>query len=339
MVSWPSIQESQIVNFKSPMSPCGILNVNKPPGMTSRQAVNVLERMTRPAKAGHAGTLDPLATGVLVVCVGAATRLIAYVQRMPKRYTGTFLLGRQSPTEDTEGEVTELSGPPIPTWEQLVATAARFVGRIDQRPPVFSALKVAGRPAYALARQGRQPELAPRPVDIHGIEIVAYEYPKLVLDVRCGSGTYIRSLGRDLAESLGTGAVMSALVRTRIGGFSLDEAVDPRELNRGTWVQFLHSPLRAVEYLPHVQLSSDEVRRIRTGLTIDWKGDGGGATTLEGPLAGSSPPTASFKKDRGGKNADLAEIVALDPAGEFVGILTPGVTGQLCTLRNMPVDS
>lgn len=216
------------------MSPCGLLNLNKPAEMSSRQAVNLVERLTRPVRAGHAGTLDPLATGVLVVCVGAATRLIGYVQRMRKQYRGTFLLGRHSPTEDIEGEVTELPDAPHPTREQIVAAAAGFVGRIEQRPPAFSAIKVAGRRAYELARQGRQPELAARPVVIHAIEIAAYKYPELVLDVTCGSGTYIRLLGRDLAESLGTSAVMSALVRTSIGGFVLADAVDPRQLKPDT---------------------------------------------------------------------------------------------------------
>jgi tRNA pseudouridine55 synthase len=197
----------------------------------------------------------------------------------------------------------------------VVAAAARFVGRIDQRPPVFSALKVAGRRAYQLARQGRQPQLAARPVEIHAIEVAAYQYPELILDVTCGSGTYIRSLGRDLAESLGTCAVMSALVRTSIGRFSLEDAVDPRELHQDDWLRFLQPPLLAVEYLPRVQLSTDEVRRIRNGLTLDGKGEGGGW------------------------RAEGQEIVALGPAGELVGILTPGAGGQLCTLRNMPVDS
>jgi tRNA pseudouridine55 synthase len=292
---------------------CGILNIHKPAEMTSRQAVNCVQRLTRPAKAGHAGTLDPLATGVLVVCVGAATRLIGYVQRMSKQYTGTFLLGRQSPTEDIEGDVTELPDAPIPTLEQIVTVAARFVGRIEQRPPAFSALKIAGRPAYKLARKGQQPQLAARPVDIDCIEVVAYQYPELVLEVRCGSGTYIRSLGRDLAESLGTAAVMSALVRSSIGCFSLDEAVDPHALNADNLPQLLQSPLRAVEYLPRVHLSADEVTRLRHGLTVERKCNVG--------------------------MAEGSEIVALDPAGELVGILTFRAAGQLVTLRNMPMYS
>jgi tRNA pseudouridine55 synthase len=237
------------------------------------------------------------------------------VQRMSKRYTGTFLLGRQSPTEDVEGDVTELPDAPIPTREQIAAAAAHFVGRIQQRPPAYSALKVAGRPAYKLARQGKQPQLAARPVEIHRIDIVAYQYPELVLDVQCGSGTYIRSLGRDLAESLGTAAVMSALVRSSVGSFSLDDAVDPRRLNADNLPQFLQPPLRAVEYLLRVQLSAEEVLNLRHGLTILSRWDHEGQTT------------------------QAQEIVAVDPAGNLVGILVPGAAGRLRTLRNMPTNA
>ncbi len=132
------------------MTCCGVVNLHKPTGITSRGAVDAVKRLVRPAKCGHAGTLDPLASGVLVVCVGKATRLIEYVQQMPKQYRGTFLLGRTSPTEDLEGEVTELVDAPVPSRLAIAEACARFVGTIEQRPPVFSALKIKGRPAYAL---------------------------------------------------------------------------------------------------------------------------------------------------------------------------------------------
>ncbi len=294
------------------MPPSGLLNLNKPTGMTSRRAVDLVQSLVRPAKVGHAGTLDPLATGVLVVCVGAVTRLIEYVQRMPKRYRATFLLGRQSPTEDIEGDVTELPDAPIPTRDDLAAAAGRLVGRIAQRPPAFSALKVDGRRAYKLAREGRPPQHAPRWVEIFAAEIKSYKYPELVMEVECGSGTYIRSFGRDLTESMGTVAVMSALVRTAIGGFRVEDAVDPRELNADAWTQWLQPPLRAVEQLPRVQLSAEQVRRIRNGLTIEAKAEGG----------------------RG--KGEGVEIAALDPAGRLVAILTEGAAGQLRVLRNLP---
>lgn len=288
---------------------CGLLNLNKPAGITSRHAVDIVQRLTRPAKAGHAGTLDPLATGVLVVCVGYATRLIEYIQRMPKQYVGTFLLGRQSPTEDTEGDVTELPDAPIPTRAEIEAAAQRFVGQIEQRPPAFSALKIQGRPSYKLARQGKPVELAPRPVQIHRIEVKEYQYPELVLEIDCGSGTYVRSLGRDLTESLGTAAVMSALVRTSIGCFRLEDAIDPRELHRDNWQAFVQPSVRAVEYLPQVQLSTVDAARIRNGLIIDLT-------------------------DEASK-----ELVAIDPTGQLVGILGPSGSGQWRTSRNMPTGT
>ncbi len=209
----------------------GILNIDKLAGLTSRRVVDRVQSIVHPAKVGHAGTLDPLATGVLVLCVGSATRLIEYVQRMPKRYKGTFLLGRHSETEDVEGEVEVLNSPPIPTREEIERVLPEFTGAIQQRPPAFSALKIAGKRAYALARAGKQVELEPRPVQIDSLKIVSYEYPELVIDVRCGSGTYLRSLGRDLAERLGTAAVMSVLERTEIGKFHVEDSTSLKYLH------------------------------------------------------------------------------------------------------------
>ena len=243
----------------------GLVNLNKPGGMTSRQAINRVGRLVRPAKVGHAGTLDPLATGVLIVGVGSATRLIQYVQRFPKSYLGTFLLGRQSPTEDVTGEVVEMASPPLPTLAELQSAAAALTGVIRQRPPAYSALKVQGRRAYDLARRGEVPELEAREIDVHRLQIVRYQYPELVLSIACSSGTYVRSLGRDLAEAVGTAAVMSALVRTAIGSFRLEEAVAPEQLTPENVAQYLIAPLRALDGLPWVELSPPEVALVRNG--------------------------------------------------------------------------
>jgi tRNA pseudouridine55 synthase len=243
----------------------GLVNLNKPGGTTSRQAINYVGRLVRPAKVGHAGTLDPLATGVLIVGVGSATRLIQYVQRFPKSYRGTFLLGRQSPTEDVTGEVVELERPPMPSLAELQKAAAGLVGTIRQRPPAYSALKVQGRRAYDLARRGLEPELQPREINVYRLEIVRYEYPELVLSLDCSSGTYVRSLGRDLAEAVGTAAVMSALVRTAIGSFRLEDAASLEQLTPANVAQILLSPLRALDGLPRVELSVAEVTLIRNG--------------------------------------------------------------------------
>jgi tRNA pseudouridine55 synthase len=278
----------------------GILNLNKPRGITSRGALDLVKRLVRPAKCGHAGTLDPLASGVLVVCVGKATRLIDFVQQMPKQYRATFTFGCTSPTEDLEGEVTELVDAPTPSRSAVDEACARFVGTIEQRPPMFSALKVKGRPAYALARKGRTVELAARPVMIHRLAVESYEYPELVLDIECSAGTYVRSLGRDIAESLGTGAVMSALVRTAVGPFAIERGVSPRELTRDNLHEHLRPATAAVELLPRVTLSAEQVTELEYGRSIGATSDRTGSLT-----------------------------VALDPAGEMVALLEADAEGRL----------
>jgi len=285
--------------------PSGLLNLDKPAGITSRDAVDVVQRLARPAKVGHAGTLDPLATGVLVMCVGSATRLIEYVQRMPKRYVGTFLLGRSSATEDIDGPVSLLADPPIPAADQIEAAARNFVGRLLQRPPAFSALKVAGQRAYDLARRGEAVELKPRPVEVYSLTVASYEYPELVLEIECGGGTYVRSLGRDLADSLGSAAVMSALVRTAIGPWTLDTAVDPRTLTAANWQARLDPPRKALAALPAGELTAAEVSRVRQGLFI--------------PIAAP---------------AEIREIAAIDQSGRLVAILVPRSPGQWGAAKN-----
>lgn len=254
----------------------GLLVLNKPSGVTSRRVVDQVQRLVRPAKVGHAGTLDPLASGVLVVGLGQATRLMEYVQELPKQYKGTFLLGRSSTTEDIEGEVTLLADAVQPAREDIERAADSLRGPIEQRPPAFSALKVGGRRAYDLARQGQAPELAPRGVRIERLVVTRYEYPELDLDVECSSGTYVRSLGRDLAERAGSAAVMSALVRTAIGAFRLEESVDPDQLTRDNLTGHLRDPILAVRGLmPEVALSDMDVERVGRGLPVSLDEDCG----------------------------------------------------------------
>ena len=246
----------------------GLLNINKPSGITSRRVVDYVQRLTRPDKAGHAGTLDPLATGVLVVCVGPATRLVEYIQRMPKSYRGRFLLGQQSPTDDIEGEVTQICNPPVPSQRAMEQEVARWIGTIKQRPPIFSALKVKGRRSYDLARTGRAVRLSLREVTIHAMRVVEYVYPELVLDICCSSGTYVRAVGRDLAESLGTRAVMSSLTRTAIGGFHLEDACELDSLSPASLGGRLLPALRAVEGMPMISLTPAEATEICNGRQI-----------------------------------------------------------------------
>jgi tRNA pseudouridine55 synthase len=236
--------------------------------MSSRRAVDVVKRMVRPAKCGHAGTLDPLATGVLVVCIGAATRLIPYVQQQRKRYRATFLLGHTSPTDDIEGEVARLEIAAQPERDQIAALLPQFTGTIQQRPPAYSAVKIAGRRAYALARRGERIELDAKPVEVYGLRILRYAFPELELEVECGSGTYIRALGRDLGTALGTGAVMSALVRTVVGRFAIEDAVSPEQITVESLTRHMLPPQSAVAHLPRTRLTGAELREIRHGLPI-----------------------------------------------------------------------
>lgn len=289
----------------------GILNVNKLPGVSSRKVVDSVERHVRPTKCGHAGTLDPLASGVLVICVGPATRLVPYVQRMPKRYRATFLLGRTSPSDDMECDATPIEGAPEPTLAQINAVLPQFLGTIAQRPPAYSAVKVAGRRAYELARRGNAVELAPRAVIIHRLEVRRFVYPELELEIECGSGTYVRSLGRDLAATLGTAAVMSALERTAIGEFRVGNAVRLDELNIDNLVQYLLPPLTAVSGIPRITLNESQLKEIGHGRPI------------EKPVA-TVPSEPKIE----------VEWAAVDGAGRLIAILYEKRPGQLWPALN-----
>jgi tRNA pseudouridine55 synthase len=246
----------------------GILNIDKPAGITSRRAVDHVARFVRPEKAGHAGTLDPLATGVLVVCVGKATRLIELVQEQPKSYHATFLLGRQSDTDDVTGTVTEVPVACEITREEIASRLPTFVGCIEQVPPSFSAVHVDGRRAYERARAGQSVELAPRTVEVFRLEITRFAYPELELDIDCGSGTYVRSIGRDLGRLLGCGAVMSALARTRVGPYRIESAIALDQLTHETLDGSLLDPTTAIAELPQRVAAAEEITLLRAGRAI-----------------------------------------------------------------------
>ena len=213
------------------MTPSGLLVIDKPIGRTSMDVCRVVRARLRAGgapkrvKVGHGGTLDPLATGVLVILVGTATKLCERVMGGEKRYTARVDLSAFSATDDREGEPEEVDVPEPPTRGDVERACAHFVGEIMQTPPVYSAMKVGGRRAYRLARAGETPELEPRPVVIHACDLVAYGWPIAEIDVRCGRGTYIRSLARDLGRTLGTGGMLDALRRTGVAPFGIDRAV------------------------------------------------------------------------------------------------------------------
>ncbi|MFO0810259.1 MAG: tRNA pseudouridine(55) synthase TruB [Gemmataceae bacterium] len=243
----------------------GLLVLDKPLGMTSRDVVNRAQRwFPRGTRIGHTGTLDPLATGVLVLTVGHATRLTEYVQDMGKTYVADVELGATSATDDAEGPVTPVAVAVPPGRDAVNEALATFVGTIEQVPSAFSAVKVAGRRAYDLARQGSAVELAPRTVRIDGIDVLAYDYPHLRLEVRCGKGTYIRSLARDLGERLGCGGYLTGLRRTRVGQFAPEQGIPLDAVDVGN----LRPLVEAVAALPQIGVSSVDAARLRHGQRI-----------------------------------------------------------------------
>jgi tRNA pseudouridine55 synthase len=247
----------------------GLLNIFKPAGWSSRDVVNRVERIVKPAKAGHAGTLDPLAEGVLVIGVGAATRLVSAVQEQSKEYHGTFQLGCRSDTDDSTGEVVSVEASPIPALTDIQTIIPQYMGTIWQTPPQYSAVHVAGQRAYALARKGETVEIAPRQVQVSRLEIVAYTWPKLELLIECGSGTYIRSIGRDMGEQLGCGAIMSALIRTKIGPFQAVEAIAIADLSKDNMSQHLLPAAGAVKHWPQYVATDAELWDLTHGRMIE----------------------------------------------------------------------
>lgn len=212
----------------------GIVNLDKPAGLSSAQVLNRIKRLLpRGVKLGHAGTLDPFATGVLLVLVGKATRRCEQLMGQPKTYETTIRLGATTPTDDLTSEARAWSGAREVARKRVEEAVAAFVGEIGQRPPAFCAMKVGGRPAYKLARQGKSVPLEERLVRVYRIDLLRYEWPEVVLRIECGRGTYIRSIARDLGEALHVGGYLTALRRTRIGAYDVESAVTLEELVQG----------------------------------------------------------------------------------------------------------
>ena len=249
----------------------GLLVIDKPSGMTSRDAVNRVERwFPRKTKIGHTGTLDPLATGVLVVCVGAATRLADYVQAMGKSYASRFRLGATSTTDDADGAIAETPNATAPTREAIDAALAKFVGTIEQVPPAVSALKVDGRRAHDLVRKGHDVRLAARTVRIDAIRVTAYAWPYLDVEVDCGKGTYIRSIARDLGAALGCGGLVQTLRRTRVGPFTTEQGIGVDATPEAGRAAVL-PPLTAFDQSwLRVALSEAAAVRFRSGQVVEY---------------------------------------------------------------------
>jgi tRNA pseudouridine55 synthase len=218
----------------------GFLLIDKPVDWTSFDVVAKLRRMTGIRKIGHAGTLDPFATGLLVVAVGrGATKRLGEFMSKDKEYVATARLGATSDTQDLTGEIAETPDSPAPTREQVEAAAKKFRGDIMQVPPMYSAKKIGGQKLYDLARAGKEVEREPRPITIHELEMLDYRYPTLKFRVVCSPGTYIRTLAHDLGQALGTGAYLTDLRRTKSGNLSVADAKPIGELNESDWTKYL----------------------------------------------------------------------------------------------------
>ncbi|HXD86364.1 MAG TPA: tRNA pseudouridine(55) synthase TruB [Urbifossiella sp.] len=269
----------------------GLLILDKPGGCTSRDVVNRVQKwFPRKTKIGHTGTLDPLATGVLVVCVGTATRLAEYVQAMGKTYAARFRLGAASSTDDADGEVVEQPGAEAVPCERIAAALASFQGTILQIPPAYSALKIDGKRSHNLARQGKEAPLAARPVRIDAIRMLHYDWPFVDVEIDCGKGTYIRSVARDLGEKLGVGGMVQTLRRTRVGPFSSDQGIS-WEATAAEAVERLLPPSAALTALPIVRIDAEQERRFRSGQAL-----GRAAESAEPSAEGNGSEAAVFNE-------------------------------------------
>lgn len=249
----------------------GFLNIHKEQGLTSHDVVAKVRRGLKIKKVGHAGTLDPMATGVLIVCIGGATRLSEYVMQSTKRYRARLKLGETTDTYDADGEVQITRDASHITRADVEAVLPKFQGDIQQIPPMYSAIKQGGRKLYDMARSGEVVEREPRAVRINALEIVDWSPPECTLDVTCSAGTYIRSLAYDLGEMLGVGAHLTGLIRSASGRFSLDDAISLDELlTADDWTRHLIPPQTALADWPTIHLSAEDADHITHGRPIQY---------------------------------------------------------------------
>ncbi len=275
----------------------GILVVNKPQGMTSRDVVNRVQRITGIRKCGHAGTLDPLASGVLVICLGRTTRLVRFVQNMQKKYRAKFRFGYTSDTDDIEGVLEPTLDSELPGKIELQQALSDYLGDIEQVPPQYSAVKIKGRQAYKLARAGKKVDLKPRTVSIYRFQLLQYQPPDWEAIIECGSGTYVRSLGRDIGQHFGCGAVMSSLCREAIGQFTLEQSVRLEELEDDCWEKNLLPARNATADLFQFQCDAKQTEDIRHGRPL---------------------PLGALEDSLSLENGE--EIAILDPQGELLAV-------------------
>ena len=281
------------------MTPSGLVVVDKPAGITSHDVVSRVRRLAGTRKVGHAGTLDPMATGVLVLGVDRATRLLGHLTLTDKRYVATIRLGSTTTTDDAEGEVVETRPVDGVTGEAVRASLASFVGEIDQVPSAVSAIKVDGKRSYARVRDGEDVALPARRVTIHALDVTGVDLPSVEIEVHCSSGTYIRAIARDLGAALGVGGHLTALRRTAVGPFAIDTARTLEALADDFTITPIADAARAA--FPACDLSAEDAAHVRVGRALDVRLD-----TLTAVFAPDGEFLALYEP-----RADVARAVAV----------------------------
>ena len=286
----------------------GIIVIDKPKGLTSARVVSIVKKALNAKKVGHAGTLDPFAEGVLICCVNQATKLADFLLKGAKSYVAELKLGEETDTQDLTGTVVSSTAPGNYTTDSIDRVFKEFEGSIEQRPPVYSALKHKGTPLYKLARKGQPVQKPSRQVEIYRISILEIALPLIRFEVSCSAGTYIRSLAADVGKKLGCGAHLNALKRTASSGFTLDQAVALSELQGATSVNQLAEKFigmaDALPAMPAYTVDRSLAKKIRHGQVI---------TTRDLGAAGA-------EKDKSGRISD-SNIKIVDQSGELVAIL------------------
>ena len=289
----------------------GLLPLDKPVGPSSHDMVALTRRRLGIRRAGHTGTLDPFASGLLLICLGRSTRLAEYLQSFSKDYVATARLGAATTTDDPEGEIAITSD----EWESLTAEDVRkalntFVGTSKQRPPDFSAKKVQGIAAYTRARRGEELALTPVPVTIRQIDLEALDLPEVRFRVQCSTGTYVRSLARDLGERLGVGGHLTQLRRTAIGPFQLEDALAPEALfDLDAVIGAVVSPLDAVPHLPRLEVTREEAMRLQSGQSLSLEDE---TTSAKGAHAVAFGPHLLAVAVRDGCEIRPKKVFSLD---------------------------
>lgn len=270
----------------------GILNINKPRGKTSFDIVTIVRRLTGERRVGHAGTLDPEATGVLPVCIGKATRIVEFFMNTTKTYRAEIELGMVTDTYDATGKVIQRGDISGIDQQQVEAALRSFRGRIVQIPPMYSAVKHNGRPLYELARAGKTVERTGRPIEIHSLELIDWQAPVVTIEVICGKGTYIRSLAHDLGQALGCGAMLRNLTRLRCGLFGIEDSVSLPELEdvfrHGHWQKHLYPIDSVLSHWEAVTVSDETAQAIRNGQSVEVESEANNGDEVLSTLSADS---------------------------------------------------